>query len=215
MKDIPMFTTEYGIASLVLKEISYRQEAYIIIQASEEPGELLKECISFCRMVGAEKIYARGHELLESYPLHCAIHEMRGTVSLDEEKVKCLWPVTEENVEQWRKLLNNKLSSVDNAATLERRDEKEILESGGAYFVHDSGELLGAGWIVDGELKLIASVQKGMGECVLHTLLSTVTEQTIRLQVASTNSKAIRFYERMGFVTTGEISRWHRIGGWV
>lgn len=211
MKDFPMFTTEYGVASLVLKEVPYRQEAYIIIQSSEEPDKLLQECISFCRMVGAEKIYGRGHSWLEKYPLHCAILEMRGHIPVEEEKVRMLWPVTAENIGQWRSLLNEKMASVDNAATLERAGEKEVLDMGGAYFVHDSGEVLGAGWIVDGELKLIASVKRGMGECVLHTLLSTVPDQSIRLEVASTNAKAIRLYERMGFVTTGEISRWYNI----
>ena len=211
MRDFPMFTTEYGVASLVLKEIPYRQEAYIIIRASEEPEELLKECVSFCRMVGAERIYAKGHACVERYPLHCGIMEMRGDIPVDEEKVKNLWPVTDQTVEKWRSLMNKRLAIVDNAATLERRDEKEILSSGGAYFVHDHGELLGAGWIDHGELKLIAAVQKGAGESVLHTLLSTVPETGIWLQVASTNTAAIRFYERMGLLTTGEISRWYRI----
>ena len=31
MKDIPAFTTENGIASLILREIPYREEAYIRI----------------------------------------------------------------------------------------------------------------------------------------------------------------------------------------
>ena len=35
MKDFPMFTTEYGIASLVLKEIPYKKEAYIMLRATE------------------------------------------------------------------------------------------------------------------------------------------------------------------------------------
>jgi hypothetical protein len=34
MRDIPMFTTEYGVASLVLKEIPYQAAAYITIQDS-------------------------------------------------------------------------------------------------------------------------------------------------------------------------------------
>ena len=211
MKDFPMFTTEYGVASLILKEVPYRQEAYIVIQASEEPEKLLEECVSFCRMVGAEKIYARGHDLLERYPLHCAILEMRGEVRVDETKVRCLWPVTTGNIGQWRSLLNEKMAAVDNAGTLERAGEQEILNLGGAYFIHDSGELLGAGWIADGELKLIAAVEKGAGERVFHTLLSVSNPGRLHLHVVSTNDRAIRLYERMGMIKTAEVSRWYRV----
>lgn len=211
MKDFPMFTTEYGVASLILKEVPYREEAYIIIQSSEAPEKLMEECVSFCRMVGAEKIYARGHEIVEQYPLHCAIYEMRGRVIVDESKVRNLWPVTAETVGKWRGFLNERMSGVDNAGTLARAGEKEILDLGGAYFVHREGELLGAGWIVGDELKLVAAFQNGAGEQVMHTLLSTVPQQPIRLHVASTNDRAIRLYERMGFVRTAEIRRWYRV----
>ena len=211
MKDFPMFTTEYGVASLILKEVPYRQEAYIILQASETPDKLLEECVSFCRMVGAEKIYARGHEWVERYPLDCTIYEMRGEIHVLPEKVRCLWPVTPENVDQWRSLLNEKLRNVDNAGTLDRAMEKEILASAGAYFVHDSGNLLGAGWIQGDELKLIAASEPGRGEDVLQTLLSTIPDAVVKLQVASTNFKAIRFYERMGFVKTAQLRSWFRV----
>ena len=211
MKDFPVFTTEYGVASLLLKEVPYKQEAYVVIQATEQPEELLKECVSFCRMVGAEKIFVRGHKLAEQYPLHNIIYEMRGEISCDGESVAHLWPVTEETAGQWRSLVNEKLRHIDNAATLEKRDEKEILEQGGAYFVHNDGELLGAGWIVDGELKLIAAAQPGQGSRVLHTLLSVSEPEQLRLEVASTNARAIRFYEKVGMIKTKEISRWYRV----
>ena len=32
MRDFPFFTTEYGVSSLSLKEVPYRQEAYIRIR---------------------------------------------------------------------------------------------------------------------------------------------------------------------------------------
>lgn len=211
MKDIPVFTSEYGVASLIFKEIPYRQEAYIVIQSSVQPKQLLEECVSFCRMVGAEKIYARGHEFVERYPLHSMIYEMRGSVAVDEAKVESLWPVTEETVTQWRQILNDRLKDIDHSETLEKRDEKQILQRGGAYFVHRNGQLLGAGWIADEELLLITSCQKGAGERVLHTLLSVSCPEQLRLQVVSSNENALRFYERMGFAKTSEVYRWYRV----
>ena len=211
MKDFPLFTTEYGIASLVLKEIPYKEEAYITIRSSEQPAELLAECVSFCRICGAERVFAAGHEILEKSPLHAAVLEMRGQCQIDEEKVASLFPVTEQTVTRWRQICNQRMRGVDNAATLESRDEKKILESGGAYFVHEDGDLLGIGWIDQGELLVVAAVKPGAGERVMHTLLSMMPGEDLRLQVASTNTKAIRLYERLGFIKTKEVSRWYRV----
>ena len=211
MRDFPMFTTEFGVASLVLREIPYRQEAFILIQSTQQPEELLQECISFCRIFGAEKIYARGHEIVESYPHHCTVYEMRGSIEVDESKVESLWPVTAETIGRWREFLNEKMRPVDNSGTLTKQGEQEILDTGGAYFVHRDGDLLGAGWLVDGELLLLASAQRGAGERVLHTLLSVTRPEPLRLDVVSTNDRAIRLYERMGMIKTGELRRWHRV----
>ena len=211
MKDFPMFTTEFGIASLTLREIPYRGEAFILIQDSQQPEELLAECISFCRMCGAEKIYARGHRILENYPLHCVVYEMRGTARVEESKVENLWPVTEQTVSQWRELMNEKMRPVDNSATLVKKGEQEILDSGGAYFVHHNGELLGAGWLVENELRLLASCKSGAGERVCQTLFSLIPDQQVRLDVVSTNQRAIRLYEKLGFVITAEHRRWHKV----
>ena len=65
MKDIPVFHTEYGVASLFLREIPYRKRAHIKIQSSLEPDKLLEECIGFCRACGAEWIDAAGDPFLE------------------------------------------------------------------------------------------------------------------------------------------------------
>ena len=52
LKDIPIFPTQYGVASLILREIPYRQEAYIRVQdvQEEELSLLLSECADFCKM---------------------------------------------------------------------------------------------------------------------------------------------------------------------
>ena len=211
MKDFPFFATEFGVAGLELREIPYRGEAYIRIRevVPGKLGQLVEECASFCRMAGAERVYAQGHPGLSEWPLYTAVLEMRGTAWVDERKLACLFPVTEETVSQWRQLCNEAMGSVDNAATLEARDEEHILREPGAYFVHDNGRLLGIGWLKDGELRTVAAMQRGVGERVMHTMMSLAEGEPIRLEVASTNTRAIRLYERLGFVTVGEQSRWY------
>ena len=122
-----------------------------------------------------------------------------------------LWPVLEENVKQWREIYNEKMKSVDNSATLTAFDEKELVSSAGTYFVHNGGQLLGIGWVEDGKLLCVASVKKGCGRNVLTTLLSTLGTERVELEVASTNDKALRLYESMGFVKTGILSEWYKI----
>ena len=213
MKDIPLFTTESGVADLLLKEVPYRETAYVRIHSVRE-GELLpllRECRSFCRMVGAEHIYAAGSEALESFPLYTSVLEFRGTAQTASGKMANLFPVTEQTVSRWRCIYNERMRGVDNAATLESRDEQKIVSSGGAYFVHDSGELMGIGWLEDTKLLAMASVKPGAGEMVMHSLMSLVEGSSMTLEAASTNFRAIRLYEKLGFIPVREISSWYDI----
>ena len=58
MENIPVFTTENGVASLVLREIPYRETAYIQFASSQSPELFLEECVSFCQSVGAKTVLA-------------------------------------------------------------------------------------------------------------------------------------------------------------
>ena len=211
MKDFPLFDTPYGIASLVLKEIPYKGIAYIILREAWDAEKLLSECVSFCRMCGAETICASGHELLEQYPLYTAVYRMRGEATVDKGDLRSLFPVTEDTVSRWREIYNEKMRPVDNAATMTAFDEKRIVQSGGAYFVHANGELLGIGWLDDTELLAVAAVVPGAGKTVMNTIMSLVEGAQMTLEVASTNEKAIHLYEKLGFLKTEEISRWYKI----
>ena len=108
-------------------------------------------------------------------------------------------------------IYNDKMRPVEFAATMGFSEEKKILQSGGAYFVHRDGQLLGAGWLVEDELLLIVSAQPGADEQVLLTIMSVSEPEQLRLDVASTNERAIRFYERMGMIKTAEKHRWYRV----
>lgn len=213
MKDFPVFTTEYGISSLVLSQIPYRGEAYIHIRDVQPEGfdAHLKECESFCRIAGADRIFATGHDFLLDYPVYTSVVEMRGTAWVDSCMMENIFPVTEATVSRWRSLMNERLKDVDNAAFLSAKDEKKILDSGGAYFVHHEGDLLGLGWMEDTKLLLLAGVKPGAGERVMHTLMSLVEGADITLEVASTNQRAIRLYEKLGFLKTREVVSWYDV----
>ena len=57
----------------------------------------------------------------------------------------------------------------------------------------------------------VASAQKGMGETGLRALMTVADSDTVTLDVAASNNRAIRLYERMGFITTAEKNRSYRI----
>ena len=211
MKDIPVFDTEFGVASLFLREIPYRQRAHIKIQSSLEPEQLLEECIGFCRACGAEWIDAAGHAYLEKYPLITALYTMQCSRDSVGKTEACLFPVTEGTVQQWLDIYNEKMANVPNAAYMDSKGGKELLEAGDGYFIHKDGVLLGIGKASGDFIDTVIAVKPGMGETVVKALASILTEDTVRLLVADANERAVKLYERMGFVKVKEVSRWYRV----
>ena len=211
MKDIPVFNTEFGVASLFLREIPYRQRAHIKIQSSLDPEQLLAECVDFCRACGAEWIDGAGHEYLEKYPLITALYTMQcDRLAIGETDAR-LFPVTEKTVQQWLDIYNEKMADVPNAAFMDSRDGKELLQTGDGYFVHRDGQLLGIGKAAGDFIDTVIAAKPGMGETVVKALSGILTGDTVRLMVAGANERAVRLYERMGFVKVREVSRWYRV----
>jgi hypothetical protein len=101
--------------------------------------------------------------------------------------------------------------NVSNSAYMGAVDAQKHIREGTAYFVHKSEELLGIGIAKGDTILSVISVVSGAGQDVLLALLSTLTEDTVRLEVASDNLRAIALYERLGFIKTKEISRWYKI----
>ena len=211
MKDIPVFDTEHGVASLFLREIPYRSRAHIKIRSSQDPEKLLEECVAFCRMCGAEWIDAAGHDYLARYPLHATLYRMQRPREGMRETDACLFPVTEENVGTWLEIYNARMADVPNAAYMDNADGRELLKSGDGYFIHRDGKLLGIGKGAGDFIDTVIAVEKGMGETVVLALCSLLTEETVSLMVAGENTRAVRLYERMGFIKVKELSRWYRV----
>ena len=211
MRDFPVFTTENGVASLVLREIPYQGAAYITVQDTQSPRELLAECVDFCEMAGAAKIYATGHKYLEGYPVYTSVVKMQRPREGLVETDAALFPVTEKTVEDWRSLYNDRMQAVSNASTMTREDGKQLLAKGGGYFIHKDGELLGIGIAREDKIEAIAALKQGAGETVLLSLCSALFSENVVLEVASNNVHAIRLYERLGFLKTQELRTWYDV----
>jgi len=211
MKDMPVFTTENGVASLTLREIPYTAKAYIRIQSSREPELLLKECADFCRAVGAEEIFAAGDKAVEVYPFHTSILRMTCAKAVLGDTDAALWPVQENTLLQWKELYNQKAAKVPNAAWMTDADCAEMLRTGDGYFIHRGDTLLGIGRAAGEEIRWVAACMPRAGVDVVRALAHTVTADTVTLEVASTNEKAMRLYESLGFIPIAELSRWHRL----
>ena len=211
MRDFPVFTTENGVGSLVLKEIPYRKVAYVTIRDSLLPDEFLSECVDFCRAVGAERIYACGHAILEKYPLYTTVVQMSGSILSLEQTDACLFPVTEQTLGRWREIYNSRMDKVDNASFLSEQAARELLGSGDAYFIHRDGDLLGIGKASGNRIDCIASVKPGSGWEIVSALAHALLSDPIVLEVATTNTRAMQLYRAIGFIPTQEISRWYKI----
>ena len=211
MRDFPVFTTENGVGSLVLKEIPYRGVAYVTIHDSASTQEFLNECTAFCRMAGADHVYARGHEILSKYPIYTSVIKMAASLHSIPRSDASLFPVTEKTVNRWRELYNLKMKDIDNASFMSQKDADEMLKRGDAYFIHLDGTLLGIGMASDNHIACIASVYPGGGKEVVSTLVHALMDDEVTLEVSSTNIKAIALYESLGFIRVSEVTVWHKI----
>ena len=208
MRDIPVFTTENGAASLVFSQIPYTQKAYIRIQDTSLGEEFIKECVSFCMAAGAKSVYATGHSVCEIYPEHTAVIEMRADRCAVLASDASLFPVTEKTAERWREIYNKKVCNVPAGSWMTAQQAGNMQD---CYFIHRNGELLGTGKASGDRIHWVASCKPGAGKDVVQALCHTLTGNSVTLEVASANTKAIRLYENLGFIRTKELLRWYQV----
>lgn len=109
MKDIPVFSCPDGIATLILREVPFRGEGYILVRGRvRHPEGLLAECTGFCRAAGAERLFAAGEADFSGYPAAIRIlgrSAPRESLLPAPEAVR-LVPVTEETAADWAREYN-------------------------------------------------------------------------------------------------------------
>ena len=207
MKNLPFFTTEHGVASLTLDQIPYTYNAYITIQNTEDPEKLIGECVDFCKAVGAEHIYACNHSFLCNYPVFTDVVEMTAQRETLPQSALSLHPVTEDTADAFCRIYNEKMQGVKTAGYMDRRK----LEIGSAYFLYDGDAVAGIGIAKDDTVGAVASLQKGAGRNVLCALCQILRADTVRLEVASENKKAVDLYTALGFKAKAVLNTWYKI----
>ena len=211
MRDIPVFTTENGAASLILKKIPYTKEAFVHIRDSAACEALIRECVDFCRIAGAERVFATGHIGLKQYPETCSVYRYSCKKNALPTTDAVAIPITPEQKEWWRGIYNQKMAHVPTASLLSSSDVDAMIKEQKAFYVCFDCLILGIGVAQYDEIQAIASVSPGGGREVVLALANSLDCQFVSLSVASTNVKAINLYDALGFIKTDVEGTWYEI----
>lgn len=216
MKNIPLFTSAYGIATLILREIPWNGCAYVLIRSvwNGQAAALLEECRGFCRAVGAEQIFAAyDTEELPAEHAYDMILMTRPKAGLPEGNQLELEPLTRENSEAYLEIYNRRFVNVPSAASYDRTSLEPLYGEDLAWLAKVNGCYAGVAEISQEGLEGIAVLPeyRGCGYDLALAVLQMVPSTMLQLKVASTNLRAITLYERLGFEKKEIQKRWWRL----
>lgn len=197
MKDIPIFTSTEGIATLILHEIPYRKEGYVLIRGVFGDFErLLSDCEGFCRAVGAERVYFGGEGDFSGRPVHARLIERRLDCAALPPTAAEAVPAAADAAGDWLALYRARFAAVPAAQSCP--DTEDL------YFITLEGARIGLGQIRSGMLRSVAALAPGRGADCVCALAAADGATELRLLCAMENLPAMRLYDRLGF-SRGEI----------
>jgi len=223
MKDIPFFTCEAGVATLILREIPRKGWAYVLPrswQAGQFPA-LLEKSRRFCVMAGAARVSAGTDEPMEDFAHLHDLVEMRvrrADLPAPNQAVR-LVSVGPENEDEFLRIYNELFMPVPNAATYMPDDLERILREEQAVLAEVGGRWAGIGEWRGSELRAVGVLPefRGLGAPLTLALLGRMEGGELTLRVSTANPRAVRLYERLGFRQTAILSRWYELtpGSWA
>lgn len=216
MKNIPVFTSAYGIATLILREIPWSGSAYVLVRSvwNDQTAALLEECRGFCRAVGAQAVFAAyDTEELPAEHAYDMIRMCRPKAGLPLPETLELVPLTPENSDAYLEIYNCCFKTVPSAASYDRSSLEPLYGEDLAWLARKNGSFAGVAEISKEGLEGIAVLPefRGLGRELALAVLHMVPSPVLRLKVASTNDRAIALYERLGFQVEGLEKRWYRL----
>ncbi|MFQ6962589.1 MAG: hypothetical protein ACLRR6_00175 [Oscillospiraceae bacterium] len=202
MKDIPVFSCPDGIATLILREVPFRGEGYILVRGVFGTLEgLLAECAGFCRAAGAERLFAAGEADFSGYPAAIRIlgrSAPRASLLPAPEAVR-LVPVTEETAADWaRNTMRASGPCPQRRAAARRRSARwpRAARPCGSGTVQ-SASALAACAAVSGWQWQLCSRARANAAC--GRWRPGAQGLKWRLTCAAENTRAMRLYDRLGF----------------
>lgn len=213
MKNIPVFTSPYGIATLILREIPWSGSAYVLVRSvwNGQAAALLEECRGFCRAVGAESVFAAyDAEELPAEPAYDMIRMARPKAGLPEPGKLELAPLDRENSAAYLEIYNRCFITVPSAASYDQNSLEPLYGEDLAWLAKVNGQYAGVAEISKEGLEGIAVLPeyRGLGHDLALAVLQMVPSPVLRLKVASTNTRAIALYQRLGFIPECVEKRW-------
>lgn len=213
MNNIPVFLSQGGTATLILREIPFSGRAYILLRTVEKPDLLIRECLDFCRGCGAAACFFTGSEFLVRYPHAYDILRLSLDCSdLPPGPLCPLVPVGPGNDSLYLSVYNRCFAHVSGAAAYDQKQLQRIYrERQQAFLAFEGQTAWGIGEIHGNVLAAIGLLPeyRGRGEILARSLLSRCPGPAVTLTVASDNQRALGLYEKLGFHVAGLESRWY------
>ena len=215
MKDIPIFTGQYGIGSLILREIPYKQCAYVLVRSAREGhmADFLEENPE----ANVTLTEASAPEPLSFLP---HVHDMLEYACRRDQlppplRPVVLEPLCDDNAERYREIYNDLFRAIPNAATCTPEDLRRLREKSRAFLAKVGGETAGICQWTGSELNTIGVLPnfRGLGHRLALTAFGQMEGEVITLRVSSSNGPALRLYQKLGFDRTQVLSSWYALAG--
>lgn len=220
MNNIPVYISQGGTATLILREIPHKKTAYILLRTvlPKKLPQLLTDCISTCREFGAEHCFVSAEDPSIEIPLPHAYDILFLRVQkadlLPLETPMELVPISPENDSIYQRIYNRCFQDVSHALTYEKDQLTRIYREEHQAFLAKApdGTPCGMGELHGNELAAVGLLPeyRGRGKALTLSLLARVPGPEITLTVVSDNERALGLYAALGFTVTGKESTWYK-----